>query len=192
MLFYTSIFVASLIALLVARLIHIAVISSCEAVAKAGGQVCGSKGRFAITANASGHQNDDALSKTVTCASINPDSNNHVTAWKLDNMLPGEDKTNHGNNTVLPPRAAIGTSFGGTTKVRRYDGGRKKVTLDMVSKPFRRNAAPDTPTPETVSNLDKGNADSKTSTRETINKLIMQKGRPVKSGIKTDDKPWGW
>ena len=186
MLFYTGIFVASLITLLVSGLISKAIISSCKAVARASRKVRSSRERSAITANAPGHQDSGVLSKTVACA-VTPGTNNHVTAWKLSNMHFVDDKAKHSGNAVRPPSAAIGASFGGTTKVRRYDGGQKKVTLDMVSRPFRRNAAPDT-----ASNTIERNVDSKIPSRATIDKLIMKKGRPVKSGVNSINKPWGW
>ena len=190
MLFYTSIFLASL---LVAGLIYKAVILSSKAVSKASGQVSSSEGRFAISANASGYQNNGALSKAVTCASITPSANNHVTAWNMDNLRPVKNKVSHIKNNVWPPAAAIGASFDRATQVTRYDGGPKKVTLDMVSKPYRRNVAPDALTPETAGNHPiKGNMDSNIPARETIDKLIMQKGRPVRSRIDTGNKPWGW
>ena len=187
MLFYTGIFVASLIALLVSGLISKAIISSCKAVARASRKVRSSRERSAITANAPGYQDSGALSKTVACASVTPGTNNHVTAWKLSNMHFVDDKAKRSKNAVRSPSAAIGASFGGTTKVRRYDGGQKKVTLDMVSRPFRRNDAPDT-----ASNTIEKNVDSKIPSRATIDKLIRKKGRPVKSGVNSINKPWGW
>jgi len=192
MLFYTGIFLAILIALLVARLIYKAVFLFYKAVSSASEQLGSSDKRFAISANDSGHLTCGAGNKAVTGPLITPGANNHVTAWNLAKTHPVVNEVNDSKNNVWPPRETIGASVGRAFKVTRYDGGPKRQTLDMVSKPFRRNVAPDTPTPETASNPLKGNADSKISTPETVNKLIMKKEVPVKSGDNTESKPWGW
>jgi hypothetical protein len=174
MLFYTAIFLASLIAVLVPYLIYKAGFLSYKAVSRASEKLGSSEKRYAHAANASGHLNCGIGNKAVTRPLVSAGANNHVTAWNLAKTHPVIDKFDNSKKPVWPPREAISTSVGKASKVRRYEGGPKIQTLDMVSKPFRRKV------------------DSKSSAAAANKKCSMQKGAPMKSGAKTASKPWGW
>jgi len=189
MLFYTSIFVASLVALLVISLISRVIVSSCKAISKASARLRNVDGRFDITANAQDRQDIGVLGKPVAAASINPGANNHVTAWELANTHFAKDKAGHSKSVAWSSRATTGASFDRATKVKREQ---KKVTLDMVSKPFRRKASSGNRDSETLRKPTEGNVNSKTSTLDTLKSLTRRKSRPVKSDDKNINKPWGW
>lgn len=170
MLFYTGVFLASLFAVLVPFFIYKAVLFSYKAVSKASKKLGSSDKRFAHASNASGHLNCGIGKKAVTRPLATAGANNHVTAWNLAKTHPVIDKVDNSKKPVWPPREAISTSVGKASKVRRYEGGPKIQTLDMVSKPFRRKV------------------DSKSSAAAANSKCSMQKGGPVKSGAKTAPK----
>ena len=192
MLFYTSTFLAILIALLAVRLVYKAVFASCDVVSNASAQVRSNNERYSIAANASGHLDCGVGSKAVTGPLMNPGANNHASAWDLVNKHSLENTAKHRDDNVWPPRAAIGAQIGKASKVRRYDGGPKTVTLDMVSKPFRRDSAADTLAPAIAAKPSVGSEDSEIPSHETISKRIVDKDVPVKSDIETGGKPWGW
>lgn len=174
MLFYTGLFLASFIAVLVPYLIYKAGLLSYKAVSRASKKLSSSDKRYAHAANASGYLTCGVGSKAVTAPLTAPGVNSHVTAWNLAKTHLDVDKVDNSKKPVWPPCEAIGASVGRASKVRRYEAGPKTQTLDMVSNPFKRDV--DTKTPAPAAN----------------NKRIVQKGAPVKSGTKTPLKPWGW
>jgi len=141
MLFYTTIFLASLVALLAARLVYKAVSLSYKAVSKSGRSTHVSNQRVAITASASGHQRKAVDRKAAFGNLIPVDRNGHVKAWNEARTNAALTNVNRNQDTAWLLREKKLVSVGNTYKVKRRVVP-ATPTLDMVSKPWRRKVAP--------------------------------------------------
>jgi len=141
MLFYTTIFLASLFALLVARLLYKAVSLLYKAVSKSGRSAHVSNRRVAITSSASGHQKKAVVRKAAFGNLIPVDRNGHVKAWNQAGTNAALPNVNRTQDTAWLLREKKLVSAGNAYKVKRRVVP-ATPTLDMVSKPWRRKVAP--------------------------------------------------
>lgn len=165
MLYYTTIFIVSLVAVLVAAFLFKAAIAINKGIfnsdsARAGGFT----GR---------HQNG-IMPETVTGLKTPSGQTSQATAWSLAQMYPVLPAANDKKAAAWPHQVQSRASVGRASKVSR-DASHKVLRLEHVCKPFKRNAAaPGTPV------LRK--AETPVARRAA--------SRPLKSN--TAGKPWGW
>jgi len=149
MFIYTSLFLASLAALLVARLVYKTTFSGYKAVSKPVKRVYRSNARAVFTDSTPAYQKNGKVRKASTDTLIPLDRAGHVMAWNLARTQADSPQIRHNQNTAWLVREKKLASVGDVYKVRRRVAP-KPVTLDIVSKPWRREVAPWIQNPEFV------------------------------------------
>ena len=151
MFIYTSLFLASLVLLLVARFIYKAICSGFNVVSESAKSINRTNARAAFADGGPGYQKNGKLRKASNDALIPLDRVNRETAWSLATTCATAPETLHNQNTtwLLREKKLELASAGKTFKVRRRVTP-EPLTLDMVSKPWRRKVAPWIQNPEFV------------------------------------------
>jgi len=149
MFIYTSLLLASLVALLVARLVYRTTFSGYKAVSKPVKRVYRSNARVIFSDSTSGYQKTGKVRKASTDALIPSDRASNATVWNLARTNPCTPQIHQDQNIAWLVREKKLASVGEVYKVRRRVDPRP-VTLDIVSKPWRREVAPWIQNPEFV------------------------------------------
>jgi len=149
MFIYTSLFLASLVSLLVARMVYTTISSGFKTVSKSGKPVYRSNGRKVITDSTPGYQKNGNVRKAFTDALIPLDRACNATVWDLARTQPYTAQNHQNQNAAWLVREKKLASVGEVYKVRRRVAP-KPLTLDLVSKPWRREVAPWIQNPEFV------------------------------------------
>jgi len=150
MFIYTSLFLASLAVLLVARLVYKAIFSGYKAVSKPGKPVYRPNARAVFTDSTPGYQKNGKVRKASTDELFPLDRASNATVWNLARTNPYTPQIQQNQNTAWLVREKRLASVGEVYKVRRRVAP-KPQTLDIVSKPWKRKVAPWIQNPEFVS-----------------------------------------
>ena len=141
MFIYTSLFLASLAVLLVARLVYKATFSGYSAVSKPVKRVYRSKARAVFTASTPACHKNGKVRKAFTDALVPLDRASNATVWNLARTNPYTPQIHQNQNAAWLVREKKLASVGEVYKVRRRVTPAPQ-TLDRVCKPWRREVAP--------------------------------------------------
>ena len=143
MLIYTSLFLASLVVLVVARIIFKAISSGYKVVSEYGKSADRSNARFAIAENTPGYQKSGKTRKASIEALTPLDMVSRETAWNSAKTRATAHRARHNQDSawLLREEKLAPAAAGKVFKVRRRVTP-EPLTLEMVSKPWRRKVAP--------------------------------------------------
>ena len=166
MLFYTTILIASLAAVLVIGLLY-------QAVALLNKWIFGSNKLFAAVGGFTGLHKEGAMHKAEGGKEPLSNRPSQATAWSLAKMHPVLSAANGKQTSAWPYRVESYGSAGKGFKVSR-DPSRKVLKLEHVSNPFKRKVASKAPRVGTA--------------RMPVTNRVVQRGLSTNSAV----KPWGW
>lgn len=199
MLSYTTILIASLVAVVVASIIYKAAALINKGISDSSKPAFNSNERFAVAGGITDHHTGGAGSKPEKGKKARSGQTSQATAWSLAQMYPVLPAVNEKQASAWPHHVQGSASVGKSSKVSR-DASQKPLKLEHVCKPFRRKVDPGTPSPETSSKpvVRKvapdfpGPGPANTAVTRKVAPTVTRKVAPRRPGTDTEGKPWGW